>query len=321
MRGQGFIVALAVTAVLVGALLLKGVAQEPPSDPTASVDNGAPAGLLALKLFLEKRGITVVVRRSFGEPWTEEPALLIVPPAEAAGWREDEVTAALERVEDGRLHVLVVCDEDASRNRRAGHWWSALGVSCAPVGGAAHAQALGTMPAYTHRLVVPGTSRVSSVEGELAVPAYVDGDGKGVALRRPAARGFVTVLASSTLLANDGLAKGDNAAFLLSLVPEGGRVVVEESHHRVRGSEAIEKAFGATGPKVAGIALLLLVPFVLLGFAPRRGDPPPSSSQQEPAAARAQARALAALYEKAGVTPELSSALDRGASSRRRSAA
>ncbi len=321
MKGQGVLVAITVAAVLIGALLLKGLAQEPPADPTASTSNGAPAGWLALALLLDKRGVPLEVRRSFRAEWPEGPALVLVPPAEVSGWSEEEVSLLLERVRTASLEVVLVCDEDPTRNRRLAHWWSALDVDCAPVAGAPGATAHGTMPAYPYRLFVRGRARAGSSGAALAVPAYVDDDGRGVVLRRPLGAGYVTVLSSSTLLANDGLAEAENAALLLSLVPAGGRVVVDESHHQQRGADVIERAFDAPGPKVGAVALLLLVPFVLLGFAPRRGDPPPSSSGPEPAAARAEARALAALYDKAGVTPPRSAKpLDPAAAGQRRSA-
>lgn len=318
MRGQGALVALAVAAVLVGALLLKGVAREPSSDPTASVDNGAPAGWLALRLLLEEREVPLVVRRAVSDAWPDGDALLVVPPPEAAGWTDSETTEVMTRVRAGQLSLLLVCDEDPLRNRRMARLLEAVGVACVPGAGAVDASARGTLPAYRGTLLVRGTTRVATAGGSVAVPAWVDEDGDVVVRRRRVGAGEVTVLSSATVLANDGLARGDNAAFLLSLVPAAG-VVIDESHHKVRGAEVIERAFDTTGPKVASVALLLLVPFVLLGFAPRRGDPPPAEVEPEPFAARAQARALAALYTKAGVTPTSADALDREPSARRRS--
>lgn len=318
MKGQGTLVALAVAAVLVGALLLKGVAREPPSDPTASMDNGAPAGWLALRLLLEERGVSLVQRRAGDEPWPDGPALLVAPPPEAAGWRDAEAAAVLARVREGRLALLLVCDEEPLRNQRASRLFHLVGVSCAPTGKPG-SSARGTLPAYAHALSVQGTGRVTAAGDTLAVPAWVDDEGAAVVLRRRVGDGVVTVLSSATVLANDGLARAENAAFFLSLVPRTGPVLFDESHHKVRGIEVLQRAFDTTGPKVASVALLLLVPFVLLGFAPRRGDPPPAEGEPEPFAARAQARALAALYRKAGVRPARDDALDPTPPARRRS--
>lgn len=318
MKGQGVLVALALAAVLVGAVLLKGVAREPPSDPTASTDNGAPAGWLALRLFLEEQEVALVVRRSAEEELPEGHALLLVPPPEAAAWRDSEVAEVLHHVREGHLSLLVVCDEDPIRNRRAARLLGGLGVECVPGVGEPGASARGTLPAYAGALVVGGTARVRASGETVAVPAWVDEAGESVVLRRRVGSGWVTVLSSSTVLANDGLARGENAAFLLSLVPPAG-VIVDERHHRLRGVEVLERAFDTTGPKVASLALLLLVPFVLLGFAPRRGDPPPAEQGPEPYAARAQVHALAALYRKAGVRPVREAELDPETSARRRS--
>lgn len=317
MKQQGALIALALAAVLLGALLLKGVAQEPPSDPTASTDNGAPAGWLALRLLLEERGVPLHLRRTGDEPWPEDAALLLVPPPELAAWRDSEVADVLARVRDGRLSLLVVCDEEPLRNRRAARLLGRLGFECVPGAGTPGVKARGTLPAYASTLFVEGSTRVRTSGDTVAVPAWVDEAGGVVVLRRRFGEGSAAVLSSATVLANDGLALEENAAFLLSLVPPGG-VVVDESHHRVRGAEVLERAFGTTGPKVASLALLLLVPFVLLGFAPRRGDPPPVEQGPEPFAARAQAYALAALYHRAGVTPSDEGALDPDAPARGR---
>ena len=67
------------------------------------------------------------------------------------------------------------------------------------------------MPAYPYQLFVRGSARAGSADGTVAVPAYVDYAGGGVVLRRPLSKGYVTVLSSSTLLANDGLGEAELA--------------------------------------------------------------------------------------------------------------
>lgn len=316
MRGQGVILGTAFAALLVGALFLQGIAQEGPSDPTPSTRNGAPAGWLALKLLLEQRGLEVRVREDLSAPLLQEGdgrALLVVPPPAASAWSEREVARALALVEEGRLSVLLSCDDDRAGSSRVQAWTRALGVRCTERELDGDERAEGTMPAYEGSLFVRGRGRVAPTDEAASVPAWALDEGDVLVLRQRRGLGELTVVGSPSVLANDGLGEADNARFLLSLVPAvggvdavglvgpAGLVVIDESHHRIRGAEALDEALAGTGPRVALLALLLLVPAVLFGFAPRRGDPPPATEGARVGAAAAQARALAALYTRAGV--------------------
>jgi hypothetical protein len=299
LRGQGWSLLVAFGVLLVGAVMLKGAAQDGPDNPTASAANGAPRGLLALHLWLEARGARVSLRHDHGTPLPEEDTLLIVPPPEASPWTAAEVDAALERVAAGTLDVLVVCDEDRGRNRRLGRWLRTFGVTCESLEGLPASQARGTLPGYPGFLHVRGTGRLSLGDDKLVVPAWVDERENVVVARKPSAGGSLTLLGTATVISNDGLAKLDNAAFLQTLMRKGVHVVLDEAHHRVRGADAFDRAFSRLGPRLAGIALLLLIPAVLFGFAPRKGDAPPAQTASV-GAARAQAGALAALYRRVG---------------------
>lgn len=300
----------ALAALLVGALLLKGITKDGPRDPRASADNGAPQGLLALALLLEGRGVQVEKRRDFDEPFPEGRSLLVVPPPEGSAWREREVSAVLERVREGDVDVMVLCDEADVRTARLSAWLDALELRCAALEGE-EKRGRGTLPRYAAELFVRGGGRVELAEERSGVPAWIDDEGDAVVVRERVGAGAVTVVGSTTVVSNDGVAAEDNAGFFLSLVPEGARVVFDEAHHTVRSAAVLDEAFSGTGPKVALVALLLLVPAVLLGFAPRRGDPPAELPADTFLAARTAAEALAGLYLRAGVTlPESSSTDD-----------
>lgn len=287
--------------VVVGALLLKGAAGEAASDPSASVDNGAPRGLLAARLLLERRAARVEVLRTHDALPSTSPALLVVPPPERARWREDEVAAALARVEAGALDVLVLCDEDDRRVRLLDAWTTALGVSCEAGDRGLPTTAVGVLPGSTETLRLRREGRVRATEDVAAVPLFVDASGatRAALVARGAGRAYV--FGSTTPFANDGLALDDDAAILLRLV--GDRAVAfAEAHHVPRGRDALAAAAAGVGPRTALLALALLVVASLLALAPRPGDAPRGDELDElPLGAASQARALAALLARAGV--------------------
>lgn len=294
------VVGVALVALLLGAILLKGLAKDGPSDPTASSRNGAPQGLLALALWLEGRGVEVARRHGFEEELPTGPSLLVVPPPEGSAWTDAEVEAVLARVREGDVHVVVLCDEAAQRRQKLSAWLDALDVGCVPVE-AQERRASGTLPRFAHALFVRGGGRVQPATEAASVPAWLDEEGHVVVTRERIGEGTVTVVGSATVVSNDGLAEAENAAFFLGLLVAGASVVFDEAHHTFRSTSVLDEAFSGPGATVAAIALLLLVPAVLLGFAPRRGDPPPAPPADAFLAARSSAEALAALYLHAGV--------------------
>lgn len=299
MKHPGFtLLAASFGALVLGALLLQGLAAGEASDPTASADNGAPQGLLALALFWEQRGHEVTRRHSFDVPWPEGEALVVVPPPEGSVWTAAEARALLDRVDRQGLLVLVACDEEPQRARRLEALLGALGARC-EMADSGQREASGTLPGFSARLFVRGGGRVTLTDDAPAIPAWTVEGGEGVAVRVYLGRGAVTVLGSASVLSNDGLAEGDNARFAAELLPAGARVVFDEAHHQVRGQQVLSEAFGGLGPRLAGLALALLVPAVLLGFAPRRGDAPPPAASDAFLATRTAAEALGALYETA----------------------
>lgn len=292
--------------VLLGVTALRGSVQQENDDPTASVHNGAPRGLLALALLLEARGLPHQVLRSFDDPAPAEGALVVVPPPERSTWTDQEVRALLSFVDRGG-RALVLCDEDASRNQRLAPLLDAVGVGCEraelALGDVALTDARGTAPGFARALVVRGTGRLRMKGPTPVVPAWrVAND--DVVVKRQLGDGLVTVLGSATVLANDGLAAGDNAAFLLDEVGRAARprVIVDERHHHLRRQGLWAAAFTrGLGPLTGALALALLVPLSLLALSPRVGDSPSADDEREGApAAAAQARSLAALLARAG---------------------
>jgi hypothetical protein len=322
-RGSAPILVVTVGLLLVAAVFLRGLEGGEAADPTVSIDNGAPAGTLALWRWLPQRGVDVEAWRDHRAPIGEGRALLVVPPPQVSRWRGEEADAVLARVEAGGLDVVLLCDEDRRRRRALEAWWTRLGVRCVAPDAATSRRARGTLPAFDAALFFRSATRVAPGDKHHAVPAWVDEDDHVVALRVAVGEGRVTVLSTSTLLSNDGIARADNARMFLGLIPEGGKVIFAEAHHNMRGADAIERAFSRTGPNVALAALVLLVPLVLLGFAPRRGDPPLGERRPPFLAARRSAEALAALYVRAGVQelPASESGLDSRSARDGRSAA
>ncbi|MBI1946949.1 MAG: DUF4350 domain-containing protein [Deltaproteobacteria bacterium] len=292
--------------VLLGVTMLRGSVAPGDDDPTASVANGAPRGLLALALMLEDRAVAHEVRSSFDGAEPAEGALVVVPPPERSAWSDDDARALLAWVERG-ARALVLCDEDGARNERLSALLTAVGATCeridVAIGDVALTDARGTAPGFSRHLVVRGTGRVRPKGPSPVVPAWRVGN-DDVVVKRQLGDGMVTVLGSATVIANDGLAEGDNAAFLLDELRRAptSRVIIDERHHHNRRQGLWAAAFGrGLGPLTGALALLLLVPLSLLGLAPRVGDPPTVDDEREGApAAAAQARALAALLSRAG---------------------
>lgn len=296
-RNLGFF-ATAGAALVVGALLLKGFAGEGPDNPVASVSNGHPRGLLALARWWEARHGGVVVRTSYADPIPD--GVLLVPPPEVGIWNEPETRALLTRVEQGDLDVIVLCDDHAARNRGLKTLVSAAGVTCKGEGSAAVVTS--RVPGWPETLSFRGPGGLELNAGSTAVPVYGDDEGPQV-VAAPHGRGRVWVVASASAFTNDGLATRDNAAVLDALV--GGRpLTIEEAHHHVRRGEVLAAAFGRPGPQVGLLALLLLLPLSWLALVPRPGDAPTPDLRPRLPAAEAAARALAALFVRAGLADD-----------------
>lgn len=321
MKRPGLLVAIAVVVILVGGALLKGFGDQTTSDPTASVDNGAPRGFLALALLLRAQGRTVDVVRTFDEAVTPAPGdVVLVPPPEKSAWTEREASDLLAHVNRG-AHVVIACDDEEQRNDNLKALAVAAGIECrradVAIGDEASKRAVAALPGAPEPLSVRGTGRVRPRGGSPAFPAWSAG-ADAVVVKRPLGQGSVTVLGSATIFANDGLAHDANAAFAMrelapsisqevsadgTVTTHTGRVVVDERHHRSRSRAAVLSAAAkGWGPWTALAGLALLVPLSLLMLVPRAGDAPRVEEERRGApAAEAQARALAALLVHASL--------------------
>lgn len=307
-------IGVAVAALLVGAVFLRDLARDPSADPTVSADNGAPAGLLALRLLLEERGREVALWRDFDtEPPSLQPgSVYVVPPPSLAGWTEEEADALIERVRRGE-RLIVLCDEQEAAVMRQRDLLRRLRIRCHKPASESDGVALGTTPLFTGRVDVSGAGRVSPSGARPSLPLVIDGTGAAVVLAFAEEKGAVFAAGTATIFANDGLPLDANAALLLSVVGDGGRVLIDERHHGVRGQGALQRAFSRTGPKVSMLALLLLVPVVLLGVSPRRGDPPPAGAEVGIGSSDDRLDRLAALYERVARQANEPSPLDPAA--------
>lgn len=307
----GVMVALGLLMLSVGALLIKGFAAETKSDPTASVQNGAPEGMLAWRMLLENHQVKVTPIGDWQPLEDDTIEQVWVPPPQGSAWTPEEVRAILDDVNGGKLELVLLCDEDEARHRRLLAFENMLGVRCQNehegrelfTAEPPAQRARGTLPSYRATLEVTGTGRVNAPPEVLAIPAWVDEDQEVVVLRQPWGAGWVTVIGTTTLFANDGIARGDNAALAFTLLRDVRHIAFDEVHHSLRQNEVLARAFAGAAPRVAGFALLLLLPVVLLGFAPRRGEAPGPVPDDQFEAARTSVDALVALYARAHRAP------------------
>lgn len=300
MRSPLVLAVIAVAVVIVGGALLKGFGDRGSSDPVASVLNGAPRGVLALRLLLsDDAGRRVDVVTSFDEPMRIEPgdAVLVMPP-ERSGWIDAEAAAVFDAAARG-ARVVIACDDEEARNVRLKPLLEAVGVECfradLVLGDESIKRATGALYPSSGALFVRGTGRVAARSASSAFAAWSAG-ADAVVVKRNVGAGSITVLGSATVLANDGLGQEANAAFAMRELGSG-RVVIDERHHRSRSRAAVLTAAAqGAGPITALFALVLLVPLSLLSLVPRPGDPPGDDEDAQGApAAEASARALAAL--------------------------
>ena len=294
--------AFAALLVLAGGLLLRGAGAAGHGDPTASVDNGAPRGLLAAKLLLQQRGASVGVARELallGDDVGDADALLVlVPPPEQSGLSPAEVDDLLSVTARG-ARLVVLCDADEKRGRRLKPLLTRLDIDCdvdedAPLSTTAASLAPGVPAAVVlrdrGRLVLRDTPGV--------VPLAAVGDAAVVVVTRHG-RGDVVVFASASSLANDGIAEGDGAA-LLAWLASGRRILVDERHHTGRGRALARRAIVAgPGPVSGAVAAALLVLASVLSLGPRRGDPPTEDDEQPTPSTATRVRGLAALLARA----------------------
>ncbi len=295
--------ALAVAALLIlaGGLLLRSAGAANDGDPTASIDNGAPRGLLAARLLLQRRGVVVEVARTLtllGDDGRDAATLLVlVPPPEQSGLTPAEVDELLSLAVRG-ARIVVLCDADEKRARRLKPLVERLGIACS-VDDEASPQATATSlaPGVPTAVVLRDRARLALRDAPGFVPLAAVGDAPVVALTRRG-RGDVVVFASASSLANDGLAEGDGAA-LLTWLAHGRRVLVDERHHTGRGRALARRALVAgPGPIAAIVAAALLLLGSLLSLAPRRGDAPGDDAEQQPPTTVTRVRGLAALLAR-----------------------
>ena len=308
-------VAIAAGIVVVGGLLLQRTSPAARKDPVASVDNGAPRGWLLLRLLLDNgadndadngadndAGSDVDVIRDVKDEarlFAHADGVVFEPPPERSAWSSAEAEALLRFADNGG-RVVVVCDPQKARRNRLGAVLARLQVTCFERDEAeSPTLATSTLPGVPSPLLLRDRGRLKVADSASALPLLVSGDAAApdvVAVVFVVGKGDVVVVGSGTVFANDGLTEEHAAGFLRWLV--GGRhVVVDERHHRTRGSAVIGRAaLQGPGPLTGFVALLLLIPLSLLAFAPRKGEFNDDDVDLDDApAAAVRVRALAAL--------------------------
>ena len=306
---------LATFIVLVGGLLLKGASPAANSDPSATIDNGAPRGLLALRLLLQARGVVVDVvpgvDGASGDLSTRGRGdLIFVGPPERSGFSTPEVEELWQAATRG-ARVVIVGDEHKARSQRLEPLLTSLGIELAEFDDAvAPTTAAATMEPVPSPVFVRDRARLRLKDKGGLVPLLVVPDATEgadvVAVVASKGEGDVVVVASASTFSNDGLGLEHSAAFALWLVGSR-RVVFDERHHKSRGRTVVARALlQGPGPLTAALCLALLVPLSLLSLAPRKGDAA-AADVDEPPTTATRVRALAVLLHeqdrRAGVAP------------------
>ncbi|MDP2341130.1 MAG: hypothetical protein Q8O67_09240 [Deltaproteobacteria bacterium] len=301
---------LATFIVLVGGLLLKGATPAGRSDPSATVDNGAPRGLLALRLLLEAHGRSVEVVDEVGADTLKTRGagdLIFIAPPERSAYVGPEVDELWQAATRG-ARVVIVCDEHKGRNKRLAALLAPLGGECGKVDEAtAPTTATATMEPVPGPVFVRDRARLRLTDKAGLVPLLVvDTDpvttesDNVLAFVKSMGAGDVVVVASAGSLSNDGLGLEQSAAFALWVVGDR-RVVIDERHHKSRGRAVVARAaLRGPGPLTAALCLFLLVPLSLLSLAPRKGDADDDDDGTDAPAAQARVRALAVLLHEEG---------------------
>jgi len=300
---------LATFIVLVGGLLLKGATPAGSADPSATIDNGAPRGLLALRLLLDDHGRSVEVVGDVGSDALQSRGpgdLILIAPPERSAYVGPEVEELWEAARRG-ARVVIICDEHKGRNQRLGPLLTALGAECLKMDEAkAPTTAAATMEPVPSPVYVRDRARVRLKDQAGLVPLLVVDEpvtadsSNVVAFVKSMGAGDVVVVASASSLSNDGLGLERSAAFALWVVGDR-RVVVDERHHKSRGRAVVARAIlQGPGPLTAALCLLLLVPLSLLSLSPRKGDADDDDDGPDAPAAQARVRALAVLLHAEG---------------------
>ena len=300
MNGPLRALGIATFIVVVGGLLLKGATPAGRSDPSAIADNGAPRGLLALRLLLEQRGHDVIVVDEGHLQDRGAGDLVLIGPPERSGYSGPEVEELWQAARRG-ARVVVVGDEHKARRQRLGPLLAPLGVEIEEFDDAsAPTTAIATLEPVPSPVYLRDRARLRLKDKAGLVPLLVAAPADGeppdpvVAVIKRMGEGDVVVVASASTISNDGLGLEQSAAFALWLVGDR-RVVFDERHHRSRGRAAIARAaLQGPGPLTAALCLLLLVPLSLLSLSPRQGDAGDDDDDDVPAA-QARVRALAVL--------------------------
>ena len=253
---------VAVLAALVVAVIAAGPASGGDQDPSSTA-NGK-AGTLALYQWLAATGDTVHRDDSSFDLGGSDVLISAAPLDQYAYSRADDAT--LTAFLSGGGDAILAIDDPASAEAVL----RPLGITAAPTD---LADASPSQP-------FPGSSGIHSVplappEGGTAVWSFAGGGGRLVPLLSDAdatvaaaiqvGHGRLLLVGSSYPLSNDGLRRGDAAAFVLALVGDarGNRVVFDDFHH-LAPAGASDQGLSAVfqGPLLA--ALLLAVAVLLL---------------------------------------------------------
>lgn len=335
--------ALAALLLLVGGAILQGARPDGRSDPVASVDNGGPRGLLLWGLLLDRAGVN---RRTWYldddvvttmNTTMAKKLVIVVPPPERTKMLPKEAEGLLALARAG-AHIVVFCDGSKDRNDRLVTLLAPLGLRC-DVDVDAPARTAAMVPGVPGPITIrDGVSlRLDPEKAGLLALSIGDNpliaDPAPVLARATVEAGDLTVVASVSVVANDGLVPADperqsgassaHLAFASWLLLGGGGnvdgdlvVVFDERHHLTRSKAVFMKALTeGPGAKVALACLLLLIPLSLLGLSPRKGELLDAGDGIDTSTSPDRVTALAALMARAGLPSSTASASASASSS------
>lgn len=266
---------VAVLALLTAVIATLGSGQSSATDPSSTA-NGK-AGTLALYDWLGSLGYAT---HRIDSTWDLSGAdvLISAEPLDVNPWSPSDVRGADSFLSSGGTAIVALGDPAA-----VAPLLTAQGVTVAPetATSATPSQPFsGSVGVTRVPLAPPGSSAVSWIfSGGTDLVPILDAGGEPVAAELRVGAGRLWLLGSDYPLSNDGLRRGDAAAFVLAALHDarGRRVAFDEVHHLPpAGGGDYGLSAVVDGPLLAAVLLAALVTLLFLFLSGRRlGRPLP----------------------------------------------
>ncbi len=262
-------IVVAVLAVLTAVIATLGSGQSSDTDPSSTA-NGK-AGTLVLYEWLGSLGYAT---HRIDSTWdlSGSDVLISAAPLDVNPWSSGDVRAADAFVAGGGTAIVALDDPGAVQALLSAH---SVEVTPAAAASATPSQPFpGSGGVASVPLAPPPSSGIASAfsGGDELVP-ILDAGGQPVAAEIRVGAGRLWLLGSEYPLSNDGLRRGDAAAFVLAALQgsRGMRVAFDEVHHLPpAGSGDYGLSAVVSGPLLAAVLLAVLVTLLFLLLSGRR---------------------------------------------------